>query len=187
MLYVDDHIQCLDVAQALQAVGEQRRRYALRYRRELDRRLCLAAYVLLQRALHDEYGIDHVPPFIFGPHGKPMLEGYPHIHFNLSHCRHAAVCAVSDRPIGVDVESIESYDEALVAGTMSADEQRLIALSDDAPATFIKLWTMKESLLKLTGRGITQNVALVLDDASRYVFNTQAHRQFICTTCSHRL
>ena len=103
MVYIDNHPQQLDLAEALAAVSPERRAYALRYRREEDQRLCLSAYLLLQRALREEYGLSEVPPFCYGQHGKPALQGYPDIHFNLSHCREAAACVVSTHPVGIDI------------------------------------------------------------------------------------
>ena len=108
MTYIDDQIMQFDLEQALQQISPERRAYALRYRHELGQRLCVAAYQLLQRALLQEYGIQGTLHFTIGEHGKPSLSAYPHIHFNLSHCREAVACAVSDRPIGIDIESMKS-------------------------------------------------------------------------------
>ena len=45
---------------------------------------------------------------------KPLLLGYENIHFDLSHCGHWIVCAVSDSPIGIDIEKIESGDNRFI-------------------------------------------------------------------------
>ena len=185
MLYIDDQIGSLDINKALETVGEQRRRYALRYRREHDRRLCLSAYLLLQQALRDQYGITSVPAFSFGQHGKPYFAHMPHIHFNISHCDDAVARVVDDAPVGVDVESIHRYDSALLPRTMSAEEQLLIAAARHPAEAFIKLWTMKESVLKLTGEGIASDLHTVLDAARRYEFETSLHTNYICTICRY--
>ena len=51
MLYINDHIEDFNLQAALSKVSKERREYALRYRREHDQRLCVAAYMLLQQAL----------------------------------------------------------------------------------------------------------------------------------------
>lgn len=186
MIYVNDHIDRLDVAAALQVVSPQRRQQALRYRHEHDQRLCLAAYLLLEQALRQEYGIDRLPPFDYGPQGKPFFASLPHIHFNLSHCREAAVCVVSDHPVGIDVESLSHYDTALLPPTMSLSEQQHIACAESPAVAFIRLWTMKESLLKLTGQGISEHLPSLLLDTQPYIFHTTIHHDYIITTCQHR-
>ncbi|MBR4368527.1 MAG: 4'-phosphopantetheinyl transferase superfamily protein [Prevotella sp.] len=190
MVYIDSHPQLLDLTEALAAVSAERRTYALRYRREEDQRLCLSAYLLLQRALREEYGLSEVPPFCIGEHGKPVLEGYPDIHFNLSHCREAVACVVSTHPVGIDIEMVDSFDEALLPTTMNEKEQQIILESPHPESTFIRFWTMKESLLKLTGEGITDNLPSVLSkleatgESQNISFQTTFHNRYIYTVAS---
>lgn len=190
MVYIDSHPQLLDLTEALAAVSAERRTYALRYRREEDQRLCLSAYLLLQRALREEYGLSEVPPFCIGEHGKPALEGYSDIHFNLSHCREAVACVVSTHPVGIDIEMVDSYDEALLPTTMNEKEQQMILESPHPESTFIRFWTMKESLLKLTGEGITDNLPSVLSkleatgESQNISFQTTFHNRYIYTVAS---
>ena len=190
MVYIDSHPQLLDLTEALAAVSAERRTYALRYRREEDQRLCLSAYLLLQRALREEFGLSEVPPFCIGEHGKPVLEGYPDIHFNLSHCREAVACVVSTHPVGIDIEMVDSYDEALLPTTMNEKEQQMILESPHPESTFIRFWTMKESLLKLTGEGITDNLPSVLSkleatgESQNISFQTTFHNRYIYTVAS---
>lgn len=190
MVYIDSHPQLLDLTEALAAVSAERRTYALRYRREEDQRLCLSAYLLLQRALREEYGLSEVPPFCIGEHGKPVLEGYPDIHFNLSHCREAVACVVSTHPVGIDIEMVDSFDEALLPTTMNEKEQQMILESPHPESTFIRFWTMKESLLKLTGEGITDNLPSVLSkleatgESQNISFQTTFHNRYIYTVAS---
>lgn len=187
MIYVNDHIARLDIATALASVSDQRREHALRYRKEHDRRLSLAAYLLLCDALKKEYGFDETPTFGFGTHGKPFLAEHPDIHFNLSHCDHAAVCAVASHPVGIDVECIALQDDEVVKRTMNEQERQLIAQSPRPEATFTRLWTMKESVLKLSGDGIADNLHAVLNDSdAKYRFETFERDKYICTLCEYK-
>ena len=177
MLYINDRIEQLNLKAALSAVSEQRRTYALRYRHEHDQRLCVAAYQLLQQALK-------MPLFDYDSHGKPSLAGHQEIYFNLSHCHEAAACVVSNAPVGIDIESIGRYDEELVETIMNTDEQRIIRQSSNPPLSFIRLWTMKESLVKLTGEGLSKNMQDVLK-ANGYHFQTTIFPHFVCTVCEY--
>lgn len=189
MVYIDSHPQQLNLTEALAAVSTERRTYALRFQRIEDQRLCLSAYLLLQRALREEYGLSEVPPFCYGEHGKPALQGRSDIHFNLSHCREAVACVVDTQPVGIDIETIDCYDEALLPVTMNAQEQQMILESPHPANAFTRLWTMKESLLKLTGEGITDNLPAVLTTlelsgkGQNISFQTTCHNRYIYTIC----
>lgn len=183
MVYIDDHIDSLDVDAALAAVDLERREYAMRYKHERSQRQCLAAWLLLQQALRQEYGITSALRLQYNEHGKPSLIDYPDIYFNLSHCRDAVACIVGDSPVGVDVECIDRYCPLLLNYTMSEQERQLIAASPHPATAFIRLWTMKEALLKLTGQGITNDLHTVLDNTQAYRFDTTIHPTYICTTC----
>ncbi|MBQ2130529.1 MAG: hypothetical protein II431_04225, partial [Prevotella sp.] len=100
-------------------LSEQRREQVLRFKHILGRRTCVAAYLLLRKALLEVYGITEKPVFEYGEHGKPSIIGHPEIHFNLSHCKEAAICVVSNHPIGVDVESVREYKESLARYLMN--------------------------------------------------------------------
>ena len=184
MIYVDDHIDQLDVAAALAAVDDERREYALRYKHERSRRQCLAAYLLLQQALRLEYGITGALRLQYNEHGKPSLVDYRDIHFNLSHCRDAVACIVGDQPVGIDVECIDRYRPLLLDYTMNEQEREQIAASPHPATAFIRLWTMKEAVLKLTGQGITDDLHTVLADTEGYRFDTIIHPTYICTACT---
>ena len=173
MIYIDDDIQGFDLESALPLLSEQRREQVLRFKFELGRKTCAMAYMLLRRALHEEYGIDEAPVFEYGEHGKPFIIGHPDIHFNFSHCREAVACAVSNQPIGIDVESIREFTESLVRYTMNDEEAREIESADDPTRAFIRFWTMKEAKLKLSGHGICDNMKQVLDGTEHFqtVFN----------------
>ena len=154
MLYLNDDIARFNFEAALPLLSDQRREQALKFKHEQGRKTCAAAYLLLCEGLKKEYGITKKPVFEYGEHGKPVLAGFPHIHFNISHCREAVICVISDRPVGVDVESVREYKESLVNYTMNDDEARQITRSENPALTFTKLWTRKEALLKLIGEGI---------------------------------
>ena len=122
MIYLNDRLYDFDLQEALSQLSDQRREQALRYKFELGQRTCAAAYLLLCEGLRKGYGIMEKPVFEYGEHGKPFLVGHPNIHFNLSHCREAAICIIDSKPVGIDVESIREYRQSLVDYTMNADE-----------------------------------------------------------------
>lgn len=154
-LLFDDMTQCSPetVEQLLPLVSEQRKEEALRFRHLFGQFACLKSYVML-RELLEKRGLRH--PFLFqkNEHGKPSLVGHPEIHFNISHCKAGIAVAVSDAPIGIDIESYREAHESLVRYTMNDEECRLIMASDDPIRTFTEYWTRKEAVFKLRGTGI---------------------------------
>ena len=106
MIYLNEHTDRIDIAAALAKVSAQRREQALRYRYESGQRLSLAVYLLLMEGLEKEYGILEPPLFDYTPEGKLFLSRHHGIHFSFSHSGTLAVCAISDRPVGIDIESV---------------------------------------------------------------------------------
>ncbi len=160
----------------LERLPAWRREQAMRFAFPQGRRNCALAYLLLCRALEETYGITEQPTFLIGEHGKPTLAEYPHIHFNLSHCSTAVICAVADSPVGVDIESIgRKTSDAVVRYTMNEEEQERIARSPDN--MFLRLWTMKEALVKLRGTGLQDGIPRLLlpENIRDITFTTEEH------------
>ncbi len=162
MIYLNDDIVGFDFEAALPLLSDQRREQALKFKHEQGRKTCAAAYLLLCEGLQKEYGITEKPVFEYGEHGKPSIIGHPEIHFNLSHCREAAICVITDRPVGIDIESIREYKDTLTRYAMNDEELAQITLSPYPAKEFIRFWTMKEAVLKLSGEGIRSDMKTVL-------------------------
>ena len=181
---VSEDIWKFDLKAALKEISAQRREQALKFKHEQGQRLCVLAYQLLKEGLQQEYGITENPVFEYNEHGKPLIVGHPEIFFNLSHCKEAAICVVSDQPVGVDVESLRKYKDRLAEYTMNEDELHQIEASADPAAAFIRLWTMKEATTKLIGTGISNDMKTVID-MQKYKYTTVERQQYIYTICSY--
>ena len=183
-VYLNDQLDKLDWKASLDELSEQRRQQVLQFKHEQGRRECVAAYLLLRQALKDEYGIMEPPVFDYGEHGKPFIVDHPDIHFNMSHCREAAICVVSDRPVGVDIETVRNYHQSLVDYTMNADEVAQIVAAEQPSVAFIRLWTMKEAVLKLSGVGISNEIKDVLSmPHKKYTTVVHPQQRYIYTVC----
>ena len=179
---VREDIWAFDLQAALKEISEQRRELAQKFKHEQGQRLCVLAYLLLKQALREGYGITENPVFEYNEHGKPSIVGHPEIFFNLSHCKEAAICVVSDQPVGVDVEGIREYKESLVNYTMNDEEIAQIKTAENPAAAFIRLWTMKEATTKLIGTGISNDMKTVIDP-TKYKYTTVDRQRYIYTIC----
>ena len=187
-VFLSEDIWDFDLEAALAEISEQRREQALKFKHELGQRLCVLAYQLLKQGLGEVYGITENPVFEYNEHGKPSIVGHPEIFFNLSHCKEAAICAISDQPIGVDVESVRTLKDSLVRYTMNDAEISEIEASEDQAVAFIRLWTMKEAALKLEGTGISKDMKEVLHQEN-LDFETfvDSKRRFIYSICQFNI
>ncbi len=182
-ILVSEGIWDFDLNQSLQQISVQRREQALKFKFELGQRQCVLSYLLLKQLLGEVFDYHDNPVFEYGEHGKPSIAGHPEMFFNISHCREAVACAVSHHPVGIDVESVREYTPSLLNFTMSADEQAQISAATRHDIAFIRLWTQKEALLKLTGEGLRDNVRTVLEEQEAK--NTRQESVILNTTVSH--
>lgn len=161
----DDMSLCteIEVERMLVSVPEPRRSQALSFKHTFGRFASLKSYLMLSSLLKDTFGVESFRVET-GEYGKPYLADYPHIHFNISHCKNAIAVAVSDRPVGIDVESLRSFSEGLLDKTMNSREKSEILLSRIPEQTFSMYWTRKEAVFKLQGTGITDNLHGILTD-----------------------
>ena len=101
-----------------------------------------AAYALLRRVFARDYGGD-LPIIEKTPNGKPFFPERPGIHFSISHTKTHVLCALSNSPIGADIESPRYISRTALGFFASPEELALFEPLD--------LWVLKESYLKLLG------------------------------------
>ncbi|UII76110.1 4'-phosphopantetheinyl transferase superfamily protein [Flagellimonas sp. HMM57] len=90
---------------------------------------------------------------------KPYLPLNPSVFFNLSHSGNCILIAISEVPVGIDVEKIdESFDfTPLLSQIFNTTEIKKLNNADQPLRTFYTFWTRKEAIVKATGKGITDN------------------------------
>lgn len=115
---------------------------------------------LLSRKL-TEYAICHFAnlspsSLFFGKekYGKPKLLSHPKIFFNVSHCDSWIVCAVEEKPIGLDIEKIASLNSDTLEIFCSTSERNELKVSRWPEFQYYQYWTIKEAMLKLVGTGL---------------------------------
>jgi 4'-phosphopantetheinyl transferase len=135
--------------------GERARAERLRF--EDLRRRFVASHAMVRLVLRGRVGGD--VRFVVGEHGKPALAGEG-VHFNLSHAGERALLAISDQPVGVDVERLRALSnlDAMAQRVMSPAELRTYQEAADPTRCFFDLWVRKEAVLKATGEGISREL-----------------------------
>ena len=109
---------------------------------------------LLEQVLQEQ-GI--APPYALqkGEHGKPFLVHHPNMQINLSHCKEAVLCGVSNMPLGVDVEANRPFRERVMRRVLTEAEQQTVMQAEEPALPFLRFWTLKESFVKALGIGIS--------------------------------
>lgn len=136
----------------LQGIPDWRIEYILKYLRACDRKLSLGAWRLMEEILKRHgFSAENVT---IGVNGKPQCEG---VYFNLSHSGDMVLCVAGDVPVGCDIEKVTDAPLEVADRYFSERERRYIDEAQNIPEVnrrFFRLWTMKESYLKMTGEGM---------------------------------
>ena len=129
----------------------ERKEKTLRYLQAKDRRQSLGAGLLLNRVLQ-RHGFC-MDDMIFGEHGKPEISG---LCFNMSHSHDYVICVVSDKAVGCDIEKVGKLREKMAERYFTDKEAAFLNAFKEEEKTdvFYRIWTMKESYVKMTGEGI---------------------------------
>jgi len=127
-----------------------------RYVRWQDRQDGLFGKLLLLKGLaeYGGYSSDCLKSLSYNDFGRPFIDS--DIDFNISHSGDYVVCAVADREkVGIDIEKIRPIVLSDFKNYMTYREWEDIAASDRQYDRFYEHWTMKESVIKAEGRGLS--------------------------------
>lgn len=91
-----------------------------------------------------------------GEHGKPYFTDRNE-HFNISHSDNLVTVAVSDQPIGIDIEKIKPKQLGKLSHAFNVGEIAYLNKLHDPRKSeqILRLWTIKEAVLKELGLGLT--------------------------------
>ncbi len=148
-------------------MNEERRAHVNRFHHLTDKKRSVAGEMLARTAIAEWYKVP-AESICFGrnEHGKPFAINLP-VDFNISHSENTVVCAVSDAPVGIDVEEIRPIDLNVAKhictkedmkylfGHIPADDEFIKVNNQDVLIRLFEIWTAKEAYFKCLGTGIT--------------------------------
>lgn len=143
-----------------QLLSPLERARADRYRFDADRDLFVTCRASLRRILGKRMGIaPGEVPVATDPLGKPIVADLG-FHFNVTHSSGKGLIAVSQQPVGIDVEPVRLMsDAAAVAERFFTDAEQTAIFrfegQDQISRRFLMCWTLKEALLKARGVGLS--------------------------------
>lgn len=113
------------------------------------------AYALLYDMLEKYYNIKNAD-IIYDERGKPFFKDYNDIYLSISHCRNAVCAGIYSENIGVDIEKIKKHSPSVAKRIFTEQEMNCLENQCDNKKDeyFLRIWTLKESVIKLDGRGL---------------------------------
>ena len=175
MIYLFDDVESITIQHLNQAypfLSEERINKIQQLRFAKDKKLSAMTELLLQYAIEKNYG-NHVNlEIVKTSSGKPYFKEKQGIYFNLSHCQEGIACAISDKPIGVDIQNIVEYNEDMLKMVCTDEEMEEIQMETDMNQGFTRFWCMKEAYLKCNGEGISDRI-------NKYNFANCKDHQFV--------
>jgi 4'-phosphopantetheinyl transferase len=143
-----------------QILSEDERSRADRFKREYLKRNFIAARGNLREILAPRLGCEaSAIQFGYSDRGKPYIQNFKGLHFNLSHSQDLAIYVIcQDREVGIDLEFINSQCDvdSIAKRYFLPSEQKVIGYlcERDKYLAFYRAWTLKEAYGKATGEGI---------------------------------
>ena len=125
-----------------------------------DKSLSLGVGILLDYGLKKIYGLrERDMQYEIGAFLKPCFTNAPYIQFNASHEGSKVLLALSDHPVGCDIDSGVPIEQEIVLhrGLLHPNEIQdylAHATKEGQDAVFSRYWSLKESFAKAVGPGI---------------------------------
>lgn len=172
-----------DYARAYENLTPSRKEHIDRFRKAEDRRRSLAGELLAQRLLREKFNVTDAVLYR-SENGQPALCGCD-LFVSIAHCGDMAVCAVSEEPVGIDIERIRPMDLAAARHVCVAEELQYLlegnpipekgTLCEDAVLLrrFYEIWTAKEAYFKKQGTGITNLRSVNILPIKRQIFTLE--------------
>ncbi|MCC8141386.1 MAG: 4'-phosphopantetheinyl transferase superfamily protein [Lachnospiraceae bacterium] len=90
-------------------------------------------------------------------HGKPYVQELPDVYFSITHSGGYWACAVGDCEVGLDLQEVRDRETDKIAKRFFHPSE-IAWLKDKDAEEFFRIWAMKESYIKYTGKGLTEGL-----------------------------
>ena len=124
---------------------------------------------ILADVLKCDYCIEEMPTILRDEMGKPYFEDGK-LHFNVSHSEEYLAIAISNYPVGIDIQASKTIREGMYKKVVQPEEMALIG--EERQKDFLRLWTLKESFVKAEGKGLRISM-------KDYYFQRENDRYFV--------
>lgn len=150
-----------------------------KYLFRMDAIRSLTGESMIRHIISQKYDMEnHDISFRKNAFSKPFVKDLSSFHFNISHAGKWVVCAIDSRPIGIDIEKVKKIDLQIANRFFSKTEVNDLYRQSYSDQTdyFYKLWTLKESYIKMVGRGLSislDSFSCSIQPDNHVTFNTE--------------
>lgn len=174
----------------LASLPPEKREKLNRFRFDIDRKIGLYSELLTRCLICMRSGLQFNDIIIkTNEAGKPYLASFPYYEYNISHTRNAVAVALSDAPIGIDIERIRDIDINIAHDIFTDNELAyLFSKENDYKQRFFTLWTKKEALIKYGGKGLPSNLKSfdVTESLPATSISTITADEYVISICSDK-
>lgn len=128
----------------------------MRFIRWQDRHSHLLGKLLLLKGIKGlNFTCDVLENIQYNSYQRPFLSG-SNIDFNISHSGKYVLCAIGENlQVGIDIEEIKKNSLEDFQKVMTSKQWDIINNAPEPYKEFFKFWTIKESVIKADGRGLS--------------------------------
>ncbi len=165
VIYRDVHriMKGKELQQAILSLKNSRKNEILA-KTNIKAQLQSTAVTLLLEELLEKNGIEEYE-MNKDPLGKPYFSTPKEVFVSLSHSYDMVACAISNHPVGIDVQFMKEFSYTRFSNRFFSEEEReqlAMVSNDEKKKIFYQIWTAKESYQKMIGQGIVKALGSII-------------------------
>jgi 4'-phosphopantetheinyl transferase len=178
----EDYLHFFDI------ISPERREKVLRLHSDHSKIISTMTSVFARECIEKLTGIPAASQhFHYNEQGKPFLSNIEGLCFNVSHSAGCIAFVHSNKPVGIDVERIKTFDSRLPKRFFTEHERMMLDAAEDKDFEFGRIWTTKEAYIKMKGSTLANMVRHVdiykILDAE---INTIIEHGYVITACEQK-
>lgn len=164
----------------LSYLPKTRQEHILKFKNRTRQKQSLVATLLLEECLKELNALEEYEKIVEDENGHWNFGNSP-LHFSISHSDETVLVVASRFPIGCDIEKVREAKLDVAEQFFLPSEVENIKKSSHPDLVFLTYWTIKESYLKLLGKGLTQSLKSFEIDES--LTSIKGHSELVVESC----
>lgn len=171
-------------------ISDKRQNKIENLKRNSDKIISFFSELLIKYSVCKKYNIEYKNIlFEYNKYGKPSIKGMPYYNFSVSHSGNMIAFADSLEPIGIDIEIMGKSRPNTAKHFFTENEYKFILDSENQDEAFYRIWTSKESYVKMIGTGLSKSFRSfnVLDNEFSKYFISEKYKEYMITVCCENI